>query len=375
MDEIRDSRAGHTRRNMKGAAAFNSFVPTPLQDIEIEWTDDLAQELAETEAALAKLAAAFAALAPEQQAELVEAALRAEAESSWKLTEGRDLGPRFDGSRGASFKSSIATDIALGSDASGQVAPDEGAQANRETDAASATSQAGSASEYLSLICLPSEDGDALSADAPELEPIELQEIDDLAAALRYALDPFDDLPVSRRLLENAHYLMTQSPRYEKLYPGEFRRSPNWIAGPKATLATARYVPPADEDMTDAFSALEHFIHEASDLPELVRIALTHYQFEAIHPFLDGNGRIGRILTLVMLRDAGLISAPILPLSDVLRERAVTYYGSIDFVEHEGEYETWVKFFLLVLREAAERALEISETRERLKAAERSTAH
>lgn len=362
MDEIRDSRAGHTRRNMKGAAAFNSFVPTPLEDIAVKWTEDLAQELAETEAALAKLAAAFAALAPEQQADLVEAAIQAEAESSWKLAEGRDLGPRFDGSHGTSFKSSIATDIALGGDASGQIAHDEDALTNRAADTASATSQAGSAGECLSRIYLPSEDSDALSTDAPELEPIEQQEIDDLAAALRYALDPFDDLPVSRRLLENAHYPMTQSPRYEKLYPGEFRRSPNWIAGPNATLATARYVPPADEDVTDAFTALEHFIHEASDLPELVRIALTHYQFEAIHPFIDGNGRIGRILTLVMLRDASLVPASILPLSDVLRERAVAYYGSIDFVEHEGEYETWVKFFLLVLREAAERALEISET-------------
>ena len=385
MDEIRESRAGRTRRNMTGEAAFNSFVPAALQEVAIERSDDLAREVEQTEAALAKLSEAFCALDPEQQAEAIEAGIRKEAESSWKLAEGRDLGPKL-----------LSMPDLLGSVASLDImstASDVGKSASDSAD-----------------------DRRAANGETP-FSSVEQREIDDLAAALRYALDPFDELPISRRLLENAHYLMTQSPRYEKLYPGEFRRSPNWIAGPNATLATARYVPPVDEDMTDAFSALERFIHDArdshgdaftpdsasasasdsapetelhatvesatrselhdpdrtsepdesrqepdrtldaSDLPKLVRIALAHYQFEAIHPFIDGNGRIGRILTLVMLRDAGLIPVPILPLSDVLRERAVAYYGSIDFVEHEGEYETWVKFFLLVLREAAERAL------------------
>lgn len=293
---------------MKGEAAFESFVPMHLQDVELAWTAKLAREIAETEFALGRLTGAFEALSAERQGEIVEAAIAEEAESSWKLAMGRDIG--------------VAAAL-----------PFE--------------------------IIVETEEGELLRADELNaLDKLDSQEIEDLAAAMRYALDPLDDLPISRRLLENAHYLMTQSPRYAKRYPGEFRRSPNWIAGPGATLTTARFVPPVDEDMLEAFSRLEHFIHTPTDVPVLVRIALVHYQFEMIHPFIDGNGRIGRILTMLMLLEAGQIPAAILPLSDVLRERAAGYYASIERVEFEGDYEGRVHFFLMVIRVAAERATE-----------------
>ena len=315
MNEISESRAGRTRKNLSGEAAFVSFVPTHLQDVSIQWSDGLVRDVAEAEFALGQLTGAFGALSPERQSQVVEAAIANEAESSWKLAEGREVG--------------MPTGLAFDS---------------------------------------PSIDGPALEppltffgapliGTTPPLDEIDLREIDDLAAAFRYALEPFDELPVSRRLLENTHYLMTQGPRYEKRYPGEFRRSPNWISGPDSTLATARFVPPVEEDMIEAFSQLEHFIHEDSELPVLARIALAHYQFEVIHPFIDGNGRIGRILTILMLLEAGQIPAPILPLSDMLRERAMGYYGTIEAVELDGDYEGWIRFFVNAIHVAATRAL------------------
>ncbi|WP_251197301.1 Fic family protein [Anaerotardibacter muris] len=314
MEEIRESRSGRTRRNLAGEASFVSFAPTALQDISIEWSDDLVRNVAEAEFALGQLTGSFSALSAEQQAEMVEVAIASEAESSWKLAEGREIG--------------MPAGLVL--------------------DSPSITAPA-IESPFTFF------GGSPFGAPAP-LDDIDLREIDDLAAAFRYALKPFDDLPLSRRLLENTHYLMTQSPRYEKRYPGEFRRSPNWISGPDSTLATARFVPPVEEDMIEAFSQLEHFIHKDSDLPVLARIALTHYQFEVVHPFIDGNGRIGRILTVLMLLEARQIPAPILPLSDVLRERAMGYYGAIEAVELDGDFEGWIRFFVNVIREAATRA-------------------
>lgn len=296
MDVLKN-RAGHTKRNLSGEAAFHSFVPVDLKAITIEWTSALAKTLAETEHALGALSGHFEALSDEEKGAFVETMLESELDSSWNLSAGRKVG--------------MVEDL------------------------------------FEDLIDLDD-----------ELDALDEQEVSDLKRACEYLLEPFDDLPTSKRLLENAHYLMSQSPRYEKKYPGEFRRSPNWIARPDETLATARFVPPMSEDMTAAFSALERYIHDANDEPALARIALAHYQFEMLHPFIDGNGRIGRLLSMRMLIEEGQIPAPILPLSNVLRERAGGYYGNLELVEREGDYEAWVAFFLGALRDAAKRALE-----------------
>lgn len=189
------------------------------------------------------------------------------------------------------------------------------------------------------------------------LSALDEDEIADLEKAMGYAVAPFDGLPISRRLLANAHYLMTQSPRYEKKYPGELRRSPNWIGGSEATLTTASFVPPVEEDMGDGLAKLEAYIHEPGSDPSLIKAALAHYQFEVIHPFIDGNGRIGRMLTQLMLIEEGKLPADVLLLSAELLERAFEYYGYIETVEQHGDYEGWVSFFLSVIAGAAERSL------------------
>jgi Fic family protein len=128
--------------------------------------------------------------------------------------------------------------------------------------------------------------------------------------------------------------------------PGEIRRSQNWIGRPGATLANARYVPPPPDAMHDCLSELERYIYQESQLPPLVRIALIHYQFEAIHPFLDGNGRIGRLLISLLLVDWGLFSQPLLNLSRFFEDNRQEYYDRLLAVSQSGQWEEWLTFFL-----------------------------
>lgn len=129
-----------------------------------------------------------------------------------------------------------------------------------------------------------------------------MTEAENLLQATRYAVEAMDELPLSARILKNAHYLMCQSEQYEKKYPGEFRNSPVWIGWKENGLKEALFVSPVYEDMTEAFSDLERYIHSEDTENVLVRAALIHYQFEMIHPFIDGNGRIGRLLNLLFLK-------------------------------------------------------------------------
>ncbi len=175
-----------------------------------------------------------------------------------------------------------------------------------------------------------------------------------LAEAIAYAVGALEVLPISGRLLKSAHYLMCRSPRYEKKYPGEFRTSPVWLGKEGCTLRDATFIPPTDEDMTDAFSELEKFINMESDLNPLVRAALVHYQFEATHPFIDANGRMGRLLNMLFLIENGIIRKPVLRWSHILGKYAARYYAELQHVHETGRYENWIRFFLLSLKEAAE---------------------
>ncbi|WP_295714736.1 Fic family protein [uncultured Mitsuokella sp.] len=133
-----------------------------------------------------------------------------------------------------------------------------------------------------------------------------------LSRALPYAFSELEHLPISRRLLTAVHDMALHDLSHYKQNPGEFRRSPIWMGKKKATLTKgADFVPPAPEDMVTAFAALEHYINEEEDTEPLIKAALIHYQFEMIHPFLDGNGRVGRILTLLCLKEADLLPAPL----------------------------------------------------------------
>lgn len=175
-----------------------------------------------------------------------------------------------------------------------------------------------------------------------------------LEKASAYALEALNELPLSGRLLRNAHYLMCRSERYEKKYPGEFRSSPVWIGWKNEGLQQALFVPPVEEDLTAAFTDLEHYMHYVDTEHVLVRAALIHYQFETIHPFIDANGRVGRLLNLLFLTDQGALRQPVLQLSDALRRQPMAYYRNLQQVHDTGAYEPWVVFFLTTLREAAQ---------------------
>ena len=172
------------------------------------------------------------------------------------------------------------------------------------------------------------------------------QEVQNYVNALDFGLSRLSDLPLSIRLTREIHGILMKGVRGERMTPGEVRRSQNWIGRPGATLATASFVPPPVEDMHTCLSDLERFIHTESDLPPLVRIAMIHYQFEVIHPFLDGNGRVGRLLISLLLQDWRLLSQPLLNLSSYLETHRQVYYDHLMSVSHKGAWEEWLRFFL-----------------------------
>ena len=181
----------------------------------------------------------------------------------------------------------------------------------------------------------------------------ESDDINDLTKAIVYAVDSADLLPLSSRLLKNIHYIVCASAAYDKKYRGEFRNSPVWIGSAKSTLKTARFVAPINEDMTEAIRELENYINYSENEDVLVRAALIHYQFEMIHPFIDANGRVGRILNTLYLLEQKVIKHPVIQLSEVLKKRSAAYYAQIQNVHETGIYEKWIRFFLQALTDAA----------------------
>lgn len=174
----------------------------------------------------------------------------------------------------------------------------------------------------------------------------DVREVHNYVRALDYGLERSKTLPVSLRLIREMHGILMEGVRGEHLTPGEFRRSQNWIGPPGSTVESATIVPPPVDVMHQALDALEKFIHAPSDIPQLVRAGLIHYQFEAIHPFLDGNGRVGRLLVIMLLIDWGLISQPLLYLSAFFEAHRLDYYDRLLAVSRGGEWENWLLFFL-----------------------------
>ena len=176
--------------------------------------------------------------------------------------------------------------------------------------------------------------------------------------ATDHALERMKTLPLCSRLLRETHAILLEGVRGQEKYPGEFRRSQNWIGGPGSTLKTARYIPPAPDDMDTAMSDLEKYIQAETGQDELIRAALIHYQFETIHPFLDGNGRIGRLLIILYLMDRKILTAPVLYLSYFLKRNRVEYYDRMTKVRESGDFEQWIRFFLQAVAECARDAIE-----------------
>lgn len=193
------------------------------------------------------------------------------------------------------------------------------------------------------------------------------QVVQNYVHALEFGLKRLQTFPLSLRFIRETHQLLLQDIQGPWLTPGEFRQSQNWIGRPGATLNQARYVPPPVGEMQTCLSNLEDYLHTDSDLPPLLRIGLIHYQFEAIHPFLDGNGRIGRLLILFLMVSWGLLQQPLLYLSHYFENNRQEYYDRLMAVTLSGEWEPWLKFFFegvdTQARDAIERISQLQERR------------
>lgn len=175
--------------------------------------------------------------------------------------------------------------------------------------------------------------------------------------ATEFALERLKTLPLCNRLIKETHAVLLESVRGQEKNPGEFRYSQNWIGGQGSTLKNARYIPPNPEDMLTAMSDLEKYINSDDTLDPLIQAALIHYQFETTHPFLDGNGRVGRLLITLFLMEKDILSTPALYISYYLKMNRIEYYDRMTQVRRTGDYEQWISFFLQAFADSAEDAI------------------
>ena len=174
--------------------------------------------------------------------------------------------------------------------------------------------------------------------------------------AINYAVERMKGFPLCNRLIRDTHAVLMKSVRGSEKTPGEFRKSQNWIGGAGSTLKNARYIPPNYKDMLKSMNDLERFINREDNMDPIIKSALIHYQFESIHPFLDGNGRIGRLLITLFLMKEGILSSPVLYLSCYLKANRSEYYDRLSDIRNNGSFEQWIKFFLKGVAETAQDA-------------------
>ena len=216
---------------------------------------------------------------------------------------------------------------------------------------------------------------DVLAFEAGEKagRPEDVREVCNYVDALTFARDELarpDGLPLATRLFCNIHKRLMDGVRGSEKQPGEIRRSQNWIGGSRP--GNARFVPPPPDLVPEALSALEKWIHGDDPLPPLIRIGLAHVQFETIHPFLDGNGRIGRLLVALLVEHWGLLKTPLLYLSVAFKRHRQAYYDRLNGVRVDGDWESWIRFFLDCVTEAADDAVASAQRLHTVTAADRA---
>ena len=208
----------------------------------------------------------------------------------------------------------------------------------------------GTQSSLQDLLSAEAETGTNTSSDVGEVV--------NYVRAMNRGLARLDTLPISVRLIREIHEELLQGVRGSRLTPGELRRSQNWIGPAGSSLTNATFVPPPPEDVPPALRALESFLHQQDNVPLLVKIGLAHAQFETIHPFLDGNGRIGRLLVTFLLCERGVLHKPVLYLSHYLKAHRQEYYDRLQAVRDSGDWEGWLEFFLRGVADVSANATE-----------------
>ena len=199
---------------------------------------------------------------------------------------------------------------------------------------------------------------DILNPFAEENTNLNVSDVVNYIRAEEFAIDRLQTLPLCNRLIKETHAVLMEGVRCQEKNPGEFRYSQNWIGGQGSTLRNARYIPPNPEDMMNAMSDLEKYMNGEDSLDPLIQAALIHYQFETTHPFLDGNGRVGRLLITLFLMEKKILSTPSVYISYFLKTNRIEYYDRMTQVRKTGDYEQWVLFFLQALSDSAEDAIQ-----------------
>lgn len=200
---------------------------------------------------------------------------------------------------------------------------------------------------------------DVLEFESQALEPDNPQEVAEVVnyiAAIKYGLERLKDLPISLRLIREIHQELMKGVRGAERNPGEFRHSQNWIGAGGCSLAEAIYVPPPPHAMLQSLDNLEKFLHNPQPMPTLIKVGLAHAQFETIHPFLDGNGRTGRLLITFLLCEQNILQRPLLYISYYFKKYRAEYYDRLQSVRDSGNWESWLKFFLRGVYEVAQEA-------------------
>jgi len=199
------------------------------------------------------------------------------------------------------------------------------------------------------------------SGDAPGVPMDDVTEVSCYVSAMNYGLERLKELPLSLRLMREIHSKLMNNSRGGNKMPGEFRTSQNWIGGSRP--GNARFVPPPPDRLMEILGAFETFLHDDKvKLPALIKAALAHVQFETIHPFLDGNGRLGRLLITFILCVEGVLKQSLLYLSLYLKANRQTYYDLLQSVRETGDWEAWIKFFLIGVAETANQATNMAQT-------------